>query len=290
MQKSASRWLSALGGGSTSLLMGGIGAIVIVCLARMMGLWQGIELSTLDFFLRWRPAEATDERITLLEFTDEDIQTLGAYPIPDSILTDLLTDLKTYDPRVVALDIFKDIPASTSKAANVEANAYQELVALLQESPEIIAIEKILNSHITAPPGIPAENIGFADAILDKDGFIRRSLLASPSSFDNDYHLSLTIQLASRYLAEEGLVLENGIQDENTMRFGSVELARLSSNSGGYVEQDTGNNPVVLINFRSGEQPFRRVTFSQFKTGDVPEDWLRDRIIIIGMTAISSKD
>ncbi len=290
MQKRAFRWISALGGGSTSLLLGGIGVIAVVYLARMVGLWQGIELRTLDFFLRWRPAEPTEERITLLEFTDEDIQSLAAYPVPDAVLTDLLIDLKTYEPRVVALDIFKDIPAPATETADAQADSYQALVELLQESPEIIVIEKILNSYIAAPPGIPRENIGFADALLDDDGFVRRSLLTSYSPFDERYHWSLTARLASRYLAKEGFTPENGIFDERTMRFGAVELFRLDANSGGYFDQDTGNNPVVLINFRSGEQPFRRVTYRQFQAGAVPEDWLRDRIIIIGMTAISSKD
>ncbi|MEL7314722.1 MAG: CHASE2 domain-containing protein, partial [Cyanobacteria bacterium J06559_3] len=132
--------------------------------------------------------------------------------------------------------------------------------------------------------------IGFVDAPLDVDGFIRRSLLATHSPFDEHFHFSLTIQLASRYLAAEGLFLDNGVRDPKAMRFGDTELPRLKPNSGGYVNKDIGGNPFVLINFRSGEQPFRRATYRQLQAGQVPADWLRDRIIIIGMTAISSKD
>ena len=294
MQKKTFRLCSLLGGGSPSLLLGGLGIILLVFAARLIGLLQGIELKTLDLFLRWRPPESMDKRITILEINDTDIQTLGTYPVPDNIIKNLLTDLKTYNPRVIGLDIFRDIPVPNPFEAdgNIEATqkSNEALIELLQASSDIIAIEKLLNDPVAAPPGVSPEKIGFADALLDADGFVRRSLLASPHPDNQSLHLSLTIQLASKYLATEGIELENGIRDKSAMRFGSTELFRLRSNSGGYFNQDTGNNPVILINFRSNKQPFNRITLNQFMSGEVPQDWLTDRIILIGMTAASTKD
>ena len=292
MQTRVFRWFSSLGGGSSSLLLGGLGITVLVCIARMVGLWQGLELRTLDLFLRWRPAEAVDERITLIEFTEADIQALGTHPVPDDVLTDLLLDLKAYEPRVIGLDIFRDIPAVNPfrEVTETGPNPRQVLIELLQDSPDIIVIEKILNSYIPAPPGVLEQNIGFADVLLDDDGFVRRSLLATDTPFYENYRFSLTIRLVEKYLAKEGFKLENGLRDQTAMRFDQTELFRLGPNSGGYINQDTGDNPVILINFRSGASPFRRASFSQFQAGKVPEDWLRDRIIIVGMTAASTKD
>lgn len=292
MKRKALRWFTLLGGGSAYLLLGGLGIIILVCIARMGGLLEGVELRTLDLFLRWRPSETTDERITILEITDADIQALGTYPVPDDELTRLLIELRTYNPRVIGLDIFRDIPVINpfQKDTEIARNSNRDLIKLLKDSPDIIVTDKILNSPVSAPPGVPQESVGFADALLDRDGFVRRSLLAAPSPVDQGYRFSLTIQLASRYLAAERLKLDNGIRDPIAMRFGTTELFRLSSDSGGYANQDTGGNPVTLINFRNGEQPFNKISLSEFMSGEVPEDWLTDRIVLIGMTAASTKD
>lgn len=293
MEKIASRWLSVLRHGSPSLLLGGLGVILLVCLSRAFGLIQGIELKTLDLFLRWRPPEAVDDRITIIEFTDADIQALGTYPVPDETLYQLLTELETYAPRAIGLDIFRDIPVANSFLEDAESaeTANQALNTLLQQSQTIVSIEKVLDAPVGPPPNVPQTNIGFADALLDQDGFVRRSLLGtSISNNSSDFRLSLTIQLVSRYLEAEGFELTNGIKDPDAMRFGSVELFSLGANSGSYVNQDTGNNPVILINFRSHPQPFKRLSFSEFRSGEIEADWFRDRIVLIGMTAASTKD
>ncbi|MGD1866231.1 MAG: CHASE2 domain-containing protein [Phormidesmis sp.] len=290
--------LSFLGGGSSSLLLSSVGIVLLVCVARMLGLWEGVELQTLDLFLRHRPVEAPDERITILEITDDDLQKLGTYPVPDDAMVQLLEQLESYEPRVIGLDIFRDLPVINPFEADLERSrdAHLALMALLEQSAsqdvaDVVVIEKILAPAVSAPAAVSYDNIGFADALLDADGFVRRSLLASPSDADpDDYHLSFTIQLATKYLAEEGLELNNGLNDANTMRFGETELFRLTANSGGYHNQDTGDNPVVLLNFRNHPQPFQTLSLTEFLADEFPEEWIRDRIILIGMTAVSTKD
>ncbi len=297
-KKQLARAISFLGGGSSSLLLSSVGIVLLVCVARLLGLWEGIELQTLDLFLRYRPQEAPDERITILEITDDDLQRLGTYPVPDDAMVRLLEKLESYEPRVIGLDIFRDLPVINPFEADLERsrNAYEALTALLQRSAEadktdIVVIEKILNPPVGAPAMVSLDNVGFADALLDTDGFLRRSLLASPSDADlDDYHMSFTIQLVAKYLAEEGLELNNGLKDVNTMRFGETELFRMTANSGGYHSQDTGDNPVVLLNFRNHQRPFQTLSLTEFLAGNFPEAWVSDRIILIGMTAVSTKD
>lgn len=287
-----SRWLRLLGDGSPSLLLGGLSMTLLICLARMTGLLEGIELRTLDVFLRWRPPETVDERITILEFTEADIQALGTHLVPDDVIYQLLLDLRACSPRVMGLDIYRDIPSINPRFPNSSANqvAYKALLDLLQRAEDIVVIERILEAPVSAPPGVPREQVGFADALVDEDGFVRRSLLGVPNLAEQTFSHSLTLQLARKYLAAEGIELTNGLDDKDTIRFGSTEFFRLRSDSGGYFDQDTGNNPVVLINFRSHEAPFRRVSFSEFQSGQVSPEWFRDRIVLIGMTAPSTKD
>ena len=286
------RALSLLGGGSPILLIGGISVVLLICIARAIGLWEGIELHTLDFLLRHRPIEAADERITIVEITEADIQALDTYPVPDDVMVQLLDKLESYKPRVIGLDLFRDLVViDPAKPIAQSKLAHKALLTRLQTDPKMVVIEKILEPPVSAPDGVPAENVGFADASLDSDGFLRQIFLAQPSDSDPEgYRLSFPLQVATKYLAAEGITPENGIVDPNAVRFGQTELFRMKDNSGGYHRQDTGNNPVVLINFRQHPEPFQQISLSQLLSEEVPAEWIKDRVVLIGMTAESTKD
>ena len=51
-----------------------------------------------------------------------------------------------------------------------------------------------------------------------------------------------------------------------------------------------GGDVQMLLNFRQGASAFRVVTFQQVLAGDVDPDWVRDRIVLVGVTAPSIKD
>jgi CHASE2 domain-containing sensor protein len=129
---------------------------------------------------------------------------------------------------------------------------------------------------------LPPEQVGFADAILDTDGRLRRSLLGTRTNAD--YKSSVSLRLTEAYLSTEGKKLENGKHDHHSMRFGSMELPYFQPNSGGYVRADAGGVQ-VLLNFRSGRERFRTVSLQDIETGKVNPIWLRDRIVIVGITA-----
>ena len=73
------------------------------------------------------------------------------------------------------------------------------------------------------------------------------------------------------------------------MAFNSTELTRFKPNSGGYVRANAGGNQ-ILYNFRSGRQPFETVSLEQIKNDRVNPKLIRDRIVLIGVTASSIKD
>lgn len=261
-------------------LLPGLSIIGFIILIRLLGWLQPLEWKALDLSLRIRPAEKKDPRIALVTITEADIRTALDYPISDQALAELIDTIQAYNPRVVGLDIFRDQPVG---------EGYQTLVQTLQSSDNIVGIYRIDPSNLVPPPpALPAEQIGFADAIVDGDGFLRHSLLGVADQ-QGAYRFSLTIQLVSRYLADDGLILDNGIRDPDTMRFGSTEIPRFYANTGGYVRADYGGNR-TLINFRAGPEPFEKVTYSDLISGQVAPELLRDRIVIIGYTAASVKD
>ena len=261
----------------------GLMVIVAVTIARLTGALQFLELVTFDRFLRLRPPEPIDERIVIVSITEGDIQRARTYPIPDREIADLLKRLQTYQPTAIGLDIVRDIPVEPGNA---------ELTSVFRSSKNTIGVEIALPDRsgftVAHPPALPSEQVGFADTVLDADGYQRRSLLGAHNS-QQEYRFSFPIRLAESYLAARGIELGNGIRDPDAKRFGSIELTRVQSNSGGYVGADAGGNQ-ILLNVRSGTMPFRVLSLSQIKSGQVNPDWIRGKIVLIGMMSFSAKD
>jgi CHASE2 domain-containing sensor protein/two-component sensor histidine kinase len=228
-----------------------------------------------------RPAEAVDERVVIVEINEKDIQSIGAYPIPDHDLARLLRTLQKYQPRAMGIDIVRDLPVDPG---------HSELVAAFQDIKNLIAIEKVLPPPFKQPPELPPEQIGFADVIVDADGKARRALLGVKRPGDpKKYAFSLPLRLAEVYLEAKGIELNRGILDPNAMRFGSTELPRFLPHPGYYGAADDFGVQ-VLLNFRSGRGRFPTLSFQDIESGRVNPQVLRDRIILIGITAPSLKD
>ena len=257
----------------------GVAIIVIIMLARGVGLLQTLEIATLDRFLSWRAAEPIDDRILIVGINEADIRRVGTYPIPDSELAALIENLSTHDPLAIGIDIFRDLPVEPG---------HKELVEVLERHENIFGVEKVLPETIAPPPDLPEERVGFVDQVLDPNGSLRRSLI-STSDLQGEFRFSLAILLAQNYLESQGYSLESVPDDEWAMAFNTQELTRFQANTGGYVRTDAEGNQ-LLLNFRSGQQPFRIVSLQQIKQGQVNPEWIRDRIVLIGITASSVKD
>jgi CHASE2 domain-containing sensor protein/two-component sensor histidine kinase len=261
----------------------GVMVIVAVTVARLSGALQFLELVTFDRFLRLRPPEPMDERIAIVGITEEDIQRGKTYPIPDRDIANLLKQLQTYQPIAIGLDIVRDIPVEPGHA---------ELTSVFRSSKNTIGVEIALPDRngftVAPPPALPLEQVGFADTVLDADGYQRRSLLGAHNP-KQEYRFSFTIRLAERYLETKGVKLDDGIRDPEAKRFDNIELTRVQPNSGGYVGADADGNQ-ILLNVRSGKMPFRVLSLAQIKSGKVNPDWIRGKIVLIGMMSFSAKD
>ncbi|MBW4695408.1 MAG: CHASE2 domain-containing protein [Lyngbya sp. HA4199-MV5] len=280
------RYWKALQQESAVWRVGALPSVIVVGLviaARLTGALQGLEWAVLDRMLRYRPAEPIDQRLVIVGINETDIRRIGTYPIPDRELAALLRKLQTYHPAVIGLDLFRDLPVQPG---------HSDLVQTLRELKNVIGVEKVLPDRsglaVKPPPALPPEQVGFADALFDDDGALRRSLLGTSDEHDR-YHFSLSIRLAERYLSAHGLSLGNGIRDPEAMRFGTSELTRFQPHTGGYVNADAGGNQ-MLLNVRTGRQPFRIVSLQDVQTGNVDPTWLQGKIALVGITAPSVKD
>ncbi|MEO1144471.1 MAG: CHASE2 domain-containing protein [Cyanobacteria bacterium J06638_22] len=287
------RWSSPKQLGSLTLLSVIPSALVIALLvvARLSGVLQQLELTAFDWMLRSRPAEPIDSRVTIIGINESDIARMGSYPISDQALADLLLTLQSYEPSVIGVDIFRDLAVPSGNDAGQDSGA-ASLEQVFLDHPNTIAIQTILpgaGGNIVPPPSfVPAEQVGFGDFLLDRDGAIRRSLLGS-LDLQDQFQLSLAVQLANIYLSEQGSPLQNSERDPDAMQFGNTEIPRFQTNAGAYVRASAGGVQ-TLLNFRSGRQPFRRVSLEDLETGAIEADWFHNRIILIGVTAESAKD
>ncbi len=260
----------------------GLVVVLLVIIARLSGWLQFLEWVTFDTFLNWRPYEAVDERILIVGINEADIKSVGKYPIPDGEIAGLITKLQEYKPIAIGLDIARNIPVEPG---------HVELLELAKQNKNFIGIEKVLPpGQLSSIPNFPSEQVGFSDIVPDKDSKHRRTLLGTPNPLNPvDYKLSFPLRLAEAYLSHKGITLENGILDSHAIRFATTEFPRFMPNFGGYVGTNAGGVQ-ILLNFRNGKERFRTVSLNDIKTGNFQSEWIRDRIIMIGMTAISAPD
>ncbi|MEA5515368.1 CHASE2 domain-containing protein, partial [Nodularia sp. UHCC 0506] len=288
---------TALNVGGTVVLSSLVVTGLVVGLRELKGL-QGMELSAFDYLMRSRPDEAPDDRFLIVGIDDTDLQTRKEYPITDATLAQVLTKLEAEEPRVIGIDILRDIQQGTV-AGRVE------LVKLLTDNEKMIAACALSSTDspgIAAAPGVTEERVGVADFPVDAGGTVRQGMiLAIPQAselpavsqhicnyVDPENQLpSLSFQMVVRYL--NAIEIEPELTEFGELKFGSTVLRRLTTNSGGYHDIDPGNYQ-ILLNYRSARNAFRQVSLSDVLADKVNPDWIKDKIVMIGYTAPIVKD
>ncbi|MEH1834175.1 MAG: CHASE2 domain-containing protein [Nostoc sp.] len=253
---------------------------------RYLGAFEKIELQTFDQMLRLRPKEDPDPRLIIVEITEKDIQsrqetTLGHKSISDSTLATLLKKLQKYQPRVIGIDIYRDFadPPNKLQPIKLSTEISKENVLVTCKTPD----SKYDPQGVKPPKEVPVERQGFADAIQDPDGIVRRQILMMPqepsSTCTTPYSLSL--QLAAGYLSYENIQPK---VNENYIQFGSKVFKGLKfGRSGGYQQGVNLGGNQILVNYRNTD--YQRVSLEDVLSDKVNPDLLKDKVVIIGVTA-----
>ncbi|MEQ8753524.1 MAG: CHASE2 domain-containing protein [Coleofasciculus sp. G1-WW12-02] len=244
------------------------------------GLFQLLEWATLDQYFRLRPQESPDSRILLVTIDETDINQVGQWPIPDGVLADLINTLKAAKPRVMGLNLYRDLPVEPG---------HQEWVEVMQSTPNLIGVEKRVGDRVASPPTLDAlAQVGLADLLVDADGKIRRGLLSIQPE-NEDVQLSLAARLALLYLEDEGITLEVINANQPYYRLGKAIFMPFQNHDGGYVDADAGGYQ-ILLNFRGVSATFDTVSLRDVLADQIPPEKIRDRIILIGSKAQSTND
>jgi diguanylate cyclase (GGDEF)-like protein/PAS domain S-box-containing protein len=253
-----------------------------IVLLRLCGGLQSLELAALDQLFRLRPAGEIDERIVIVSIDDADISQIQRWPIPDAEMAELLQRIKSYQPRAIGLDIYRDLPVGDGQA---------RLEQEFKSTPNLIGIEKIEDADSVGihPPVVleQFDRIGFNNVVVDIDGKVRRMVLFwnTPKGVQS----SFALRLALMYLEPNGITLQPSPTDPKHLHLGEANLRPLQPSDGGYVRADTGGYQ-ILVNPRSPAVQFRHVSFTDVLAGRVEPDLMRDRIVLVGSTAASLRD
>lgn len=252
----------------------------IILLLRYSGLFQTIELGVFDHLFQQRLQAGIDPYITVIAIDESDIKQIGQYPVSDKILVQALENLKAYQPKVIGLDLFRDLP--------VEAG-YEKLVKVFQTTPNIIGIDKVVGGKV-APPPLLADlgQVGFADQVLDGDGKVRRTLL-SVRTPEAKIRLSLGLQLAIKYLKSNDITPHPHPKNRHHMQIGKALLIPFRPFDGGYAHADAGGYQ-ILLNYHGTEKQFQSFSFTDLLQQRIPKGKLQNRIVLIGTTAESVND
>jgi len=274
-----------------TVLVASVAVTALVMGGRYLGMLQGWELQAFDQLIRSRPQEPPDRRLLIVAVTEEDFQLPEQNPrigsISDLALAKLLEKLAQFKPRAIGLDIYRDYPAKTGTNLVARMGRYNNFFAICKAS------DRAGNHPGIAPPtNVPLQRLGFSDVVADADGILRRHLLAmepeSSSPCTTPYALSA--QLVFHYLEREGISVQYNRRGD--LQIGNVTFKRLRGRMGGYQNVDTWGYQ-ILLNYRSYHSPAAFapiVTLADVLNGKVNPDDLRDRIVLIGVTAASAND
>lgn len=274
-------WRHQLSKGIQIVAVAAVAVTGLLAGLRQMAWLQTPELAVYDQWVRWQPDRGVDPRLLIVEITESDLQTLQRPTPSDRDVAQVIQNLRQHQPRVIGLDLYRDLPQEPGHA---------ELMQQLQ-SPDIIAIMKLgggeLMFDVPPPSGVPSERLGFNDFPFDPDGVLRRNLLYGTVA--GQRFTSFSLRLASKYLKPTGLYPRESEQHPGVMQLGEVEFLALGPTFGGYQRVDAAGYQ-ILLDYRSAKQPARQIAFTEVLQGQIDPNLVKDKIVLIGTTATSGKD
>jgi CHASE2 domain-containing sensor protein/CheY-like chemotaxis protein/nitrogen-specific signal transduction histidine kinase len=220
--------------------------------------------------------------IVIVTIDEQDIQSVGNWPIPDNALADLLSKIRDQKPSAIGMDLYRDLPVG---------KGYEKLETVFKTTPNLIGVEKVSGDRVPAPPALKAlGQVALADLVLDGDRRVRRALFtANDEKESNTTKAGLATQVALKHLEARGIELEALDEKGTKYKLGHTTYEQLKVGEAGYPEADLGGFQ-ALLNWSGDLQYFQQISMRDIRSGRVKPDALRDRMVFIGSTGESTND
>ncbi len=256
----------------------------LIVLASAHGWFEALELNALDQFVRWRAFGNTtiDKRILVVTIDESDLVMAKQWPISDGMLAQLVNDVAKYEPAGIGIDLYRNFPVAPGS---------ERLAEVFEALPTVIGAERVVGEPVAPHATLAALGQSAAiDLVVDDDGRVRRGLLSviSPAG---DIKQGLAATLALNYLEKQGIYPES-IEDKASrlsLQLGKSVISRFEKNDGGYVSADTGGYQ-VLMNYSGNYRQFESISLSDVLNGQLSDEMVRGRIVLIGSVAVSLPD
>ncbi len=253
---------------------------MVIGLIYLIGGFELPEYQALDFLFKVRGEREVNPNIVIIEIDDKSIEEFGRWPWTRGYHAALLEILNNNKPKAITFDIIFSEPQfehpeedqllayASKKLDNV---FFASFFTLDEGKPKRHSLLKA--KTLTLPlPGLleSAKGVGFVNSPPEADGKVRRIPLFI--EYEGKSYPSLDIMAVAEYL--------------------DTDVAKLNI--------PHNKNGMMWINYAGGFQKINRVSFSdiaysfdQIKKGQKPQVDLtqfKDRIVLIGLTAVGSED
>lgn len=241
-----------------------------------------LELYVYDLLIQRYPAKIETSPITVITLTENDFRQQKRWEISDALLADILTQLLSYKPRAIGIDVYRDFPIPPG---------YKSLEKILQTNKNIFVATKFGNKTLKGfapPPALKGtEQTGVSDMAKDRDNVFRRGLLYLDNKKIISY--SLAFRLANQYLQQEKEPIPLGWDKEGNFHLGASTLKPFKTTDGGY-EEEKIDGFQFLFDFCNPSDAIRRYDLATFQTKNIPVKDFNNKIVLIGTVAESHKD
>lgn len=253
---------------------------------RSLGTLQHVELSLLDQFFHMRPAQISEDRVTIVAIDENSLRDIGYWPIPDGVLANLIEKIKACQPRAIGLHLYRDFPVQPGN---------HELQKVYQSTRNLVGIELLATQQsirVLPPPMLKQRHqVGFNNLLFDVDGKVRRNSLYW--HVNGRVHDSFAFKLAKLYLAEDN-IKPSQLGRNQPVQLGQAIFHRFQANDGSYIREDNRGYQILsnlsrisCVNNTSSNCNFRQISLQNVLNKEIPSKWFKNKIVLIGSTASS---
>lgn len=257
---------------------------------------QPLELGVYDLNFRIRSPETTDERIVIVKWDEEDIDAFKETTISDRTITLLLQKILEQKPRVIGLDIYRDIPVSSPQLSDGENLKYSKaLQDLFSTTDNILGIEKVIEP-IVNPPSILKQKdlVAASDVPVDEDKIIRRAYIYPETNKEGKAAglPYLGARLAYEYLADENFHAEGYGPEAKALNIFREDKKTILKPLESFIGRSNNDRYSfsLLVNWRKANPAFRSISVIEVLNNRVAANYFTDKIVLVGGMSTTTTD
>lgn len=245
-----------------------VSLFVLFSLLMYFNAFATLDLRTQDYF--YQKESRSDERIVIIGIDDESLEVLGKWPWKRTIHSELISYLNEANPAAIGYDVIfaeesvdKNEDNSFVKVVSQFNNVVLPVYANFGSSAKRGELEAL---SITTPFAElnAVANTGHINTLLDSDGIVRKTIVKM--NYDSEQVNSFSWELYNLY--------KNHVK-EKAYSLSDIPL------------DDWGR---TTIKYTGKPQSVEMIPFHLVYTGEISEEYFRDKIVLVGPTAAGLAD